>query len=523
VLTERTIAPEGLAPPARALAESPLPDSGPAGVPAATDAQTEVVLSATPERSGDVSWSVVVSDADGPDLVPQNDRAAITAGVIDRPLRALYIDGYPRWEQRYLKALMLREASTDVSAILLAADRRSIQEGDTLLDALPVTPEDWAPFDLVVLGDVKPGLFTTGQLEALREHVARRGAGLIWIAGPRATPAAWAGGALADLLPITLDPDAAAALPVWDQPVVLTRTGVAERLGLLALGDQTGAWPASLTDPATGWSTLRWAHRVGTQSVKPAAEVLALASPDGSPASATPAVLTMRYGAGRVGYIATDETWRWRYARGEDLQERFWIPLLRTLARGRLAAADAAAALSAAPDAVEPGSPVRVRLDVLDALLDAALPDQTSVSIERAAPDSATIHEAAVTLTRDPADRSRFTGLWQPDRAGDFLLRPADAALAPSTPAARVRVTSPDDELARIDTDHAALAELARATGGSVVAPDDLAQLAELPNRSLVIEGRPQVRPLWDNAWVLGALLALLALEWIGRRLLRLA
>lgn len=72
-------------------------------------------------------------------------------------------------------------------------------------------------------------------------------------------------------------------------------------------------------------------QRIDPSSVKPTAEILADARrrfPAGGSAATSAAVLTMRFGAGRVAYVATDETWRWRYGRGESYQERFWLPLI---------------------------------------------------------------------------------------------------------------------------------------------------------------------------------------------------
>src|SRR5690606_16936658 len=79
-------------------------------------------------------------------------------------------------------------------------------------------------------------------------------------------------------------------------------------------------------------AALRWVQGVG--ALKPAVEVLAQVSgPEGSEA---PLILLQRFGAGRSLYVATDDTWRWRYGRGELYFEQFWIQLVRLLSRQRL-------------------------------------------------------------------------------------------------------------------------------------------------------------------------------------------
>jgi uncharacterized membrane protein len=67
------------------------------------------------------------------------------------------------------------------------------------------------------------------------------------------------------------------------------------------------------------------------------------------------------------------------------------------------------------------------------------------------------------------------------------------------------------------------LAELARGTGGREIT--DAGTLAEVLKELPITEGPETVRrtPLWSRAWVLGGLLALLAVEWFFRRWLGLA
>ena len=94
-------------------------------------------------------------------------------------------------------------------------------------------------------------------------------------------------------------------------------------MGVLQVVTRGGAtWPQALSDPSYGWSQLHYAQRIEPGKLKPTAEVLAETAQTfrGTP---LPLVLHMRYGAGRVIYVATDEIWRWRYGRGERLPEQF--------------------------------------------------------------------------------------------------------------------------------------------------------------------------------------------------------
>jgi hypothetical protein len=514
----------------------------PADAAAWANGRTQVTLTNRPDAAGKFAWVVRLVPG-GPDLIQQNNQAELAIETVDRPLRVAYFDGYPRWEYRYVKNLLVRENSIQSVSMLLAANRQYLQEGNITLDALPRSPEEWAKFDVVVLGDLPGAMFTREQLEQLREHVAVRGAGLLWIGGPAATPATWRDTPLADLLPFTLAANGGtdASVRAWDEPVVMFPAPAAKRLNILELGETPEeGWPAKLSDPATGWSVLRYAQRVDPDAVKPTAEVLAYVAgvsqvPSGGGPEAlaaglkgTPAVLSMRYGAGRVIYVATDEIWRWRYARGEALEERFWLPILRLQGRESLARAARPATLEVLPRRPEVEQPVRVAVQILDqSLLDTAPPSLT-VRLKR---DGDPSGGATLTLAPEGQGSTRaamrsFAATWLPSEPGKYRIEVADALLAGSGLVAEAEVTLPDDELRHPETDHPLLARLSQATEGRVMTAADLKTIADptvLPKREVHITGTPDVEPLWDKGAVLALLAMVLAAEWVGRRLIRLA
>ena len=46
-----------------------------------------------------------------------------------------------------------------------------------------------------------------------------------------------------------------------------------------------------------------------------------------------PIVTVGRYGAGKILFQATDDTWRWRRHTGELLHDTYWVQLVRELAQ----------------------------------------------------------------------------------------------------------------------------------------------------------------------------------------------
>jgi hypothetical protein len=106
------------------------------------------------------------------------------------------------------------------------------------------------------------------------------------------------------------------------------------------------------------------------------------------------------------------------------------------------------------------------------------------------------------------------------EKVGAFRAVASDPAFGRAS--AAFEVVRRDDELRRGDTDHEALAEIARRTGGQMLDASSLADLARILPRRARETDESVLRALWDTPAALALLLTLLGLEWIGRRLLRL-
>ncbi len=505
--------------------------------------QDRVTLTTTPGVAGETQWAVRVVP-EGDDLAQENNSVPLRIALTDRPLRVLYLDGYPRWEYRYLQAALSRERSMASTAWLLSGGRRFIQEGNTPIDALPTTTEEWDKIDVIMLGDLRPEVLSPEQLRQIRQRVAVGGAGLMWIAGEASTPGAWRGTPLADLLPVVTSGDSDSGQRVWDRDVVMKPTALAERLGVLRLnsapaGGANGVavgsewWPAAVSDPASGWSHLRWALRLDASLLKPAAEVLATAVPVDDPNSAGEAlVVTMRYGAGRSLLVATDEIWRWRYGRGEDLPQRFWLQLIRMLGRDSVARSGRPAVLTATPARAETSQPVRVQLELIDqGVIDAAGASLTVrvTRIETGEASDVVLRPLAEASSRAAGERPKYAGVWVPPERGLYRMEPVETFVRGNGEAlvrAEVDVRRRDDELRRPESNHALLAGLSKQTaeaGGVVLAVDQLDQLpGKLPRREVRVALAPDEQTLWDSPLALTLLLMLLTAEWVGRRLIRL-
>lgn len=506
-------------------------DSAPIGaeqMESEVDGQTRsriVQLAHTPTGDGEREYDVVIrSKRDGTevDLNATNDSSSVKFQVVDRPMRVLYVDGYPRWEHRYLKNLLIRERSITSSSMLLATSRRYIQEGDQLIASIPSSEAEWEPFDVVIIGDVRPELFSAQQLESLLAHVTDNGAGVLWIAGQSANPSSWLSSTVSSLLPMRGDAGGSQQIvTAWKSPVTMRSTDEAVRLGVLGLNDERDGWFDRLDDPSTGWSQLQWALALDETSFKPGVAVLATAraiDAKNTEQSGSPIVTMMRYGAGQSVFVGTDEIWRWRYGRGEDLPERFWLPLIRSIGRGTIDRRLAPAMLTAMPTSPTPGQPTQVTLRLFDQSRIDSMPEQIKVTVRSSV---STDEPVELTLVGTGEERS---GTWIPDEPGIYQISPTGLDAAMSMISARVGVLDVSDEQRQLDSDHALLESLATQSGGMVVAPDAFASIPSLlPNRARTVSSPPLRTSLWDRPVVLVVLVLLLSAEWIGRRILRLA
>lgn len=480
-------------------------------------------------QTGEMPWGVEVVyesiDRDEQELNLTNNTESVVVNMIDRPIRVLYIEGYPRWEYRYLKNMLIRESSIDSSIMLLSADRAFAQEGDTPITRLPNTAEEWRRYDVVILGDVPAESMGAEQRKQLHDLVSQRGAGLLWMAGPGSMPTTYAATMLSDLLPMR-DPEAVSLLP-WARASV-EPTPLAETLSVLQLRaadateDDAAGWPDGLPG-------LRWVQDLG--ELKPSAEVLAYAVSDASAEAETqPLVARLRFGSGQSLYVATDETWRWRYARGEVYFEQFWVQMVRMLGRAAATRTDEPVRLAVSTRSTPVGGTVVVDLDIEDAALLARDLPSVKVSVRRAGDalqrDLAEFElrpTSSATASFDETNK-RYSAAWLANVAGPLELVVSDPALSGLDLRAALDVIESDDELRRAEADVPRLVRLAQATGGRVVPLSDLKQLAE-PGvvRNLSRKTANDVaEPIWNSALALALVVGLITLEWIGRKLVRL-
>ena len=523
-----------------------------------------------PQGTGVAQYRVSVSPLPG-ERITDNNTDVVDVEVIDDRLRVLFVESYPRYEYRYLKNALLREKNMDLSVLLIEADEQFVQEGTEPIRRFPETPEELDRFDVVFFGDVDPraGWITTAQMNMLLDFVGNQGGGFALIAGERSAPHRFLGTPLEKLIPVSIDPVARAAS--WSSAG--TRRGtfdanlnVEERsdrsIGGAALNE---SFRPRLTPDGRQSNLFRfvadreqserlfdalpelyWSAR--TLGPKPGATVLAEHPTMPTASGLMPLVVTGRYGAGRIFFQATDDTWRWRRHTGELLHDAYWVQVARELMRGVRVAQGRRFVLLTHRRILEYGAPVRTRVEIYDRQLlreqedavevtvtridglagDAGSPDALEDRMESAGGDKRVV--ARFEVHRLGAGSSIFEGAFVPPGPGRFSLeavelsarRGPDPIGDPTRRANRgvtIRVNRPDLETRRLEANHAVLERIASATGGRVVQLDELEEaFGRIRDRSVQIPD-DVTEPLWDSKLVLAFFVSMISLEWGLRKL----
>ncbi len=492
-----------------------------------TEAGERVVLVA-PETSGlpggsERRFRVSLSPLQNETLTDDN---ALEVGVQISPaqIRVLYVDGYPRWEYRYLKNLLLRaDKNLKVQCFLLSATTDFPQEASADLPPLREVPTDrdelLERYDVIIIGDVNPHTISNSParveefLASLRDFV-EAGGGLLFQAGEWHNPRAFLDTPLEDLLPVVVDP-ADAALSGGDparefRPLLEDPSHVHE---ILRLHPDAETNRRLWEDPEDGLRGFYWYCPV--TKAKPGAQTLLLHPSDTSPQTREryPLLVLGYYPSGRTMFLAVDSTWMWRYHYGDRYHERFWRNAIRWLALGRMKSGDRRFRLETSRSSFDLEERVQFEARVLD---EDFRPAQTPVQIIHWSGPDGSEHTVELPLATDHP--GVYRGSLQVGLPGLYRawIEQGEKRLA----SAEFEVVLPSRENADPTPDPESLRSLSSKTAGRAVGLANLSELTqEFPGgeeRREPISSR--LEDAWDRWMTLAVAIVLFSAEWILRK-----
>jgi hypothetical protein len=477
-----------------------------------------------PEKEGEFNVEVRIVP-DEAEITTENNKAVHHIRIVAQKIKVLYVEGYPRWEYRYLKNALIRDAKIDAQCLLLSADPGFPQESSRGVPSLRSFPtrEELFQYHVIIFGDVNPQakgadgrpVFPEGAFDAVKEFVADQGGGLLMISGEQDNPRRYAQTPLGSLLPIVVE-ETEGAPREWNEAwhPRLTREGSrSELLRLETDEDRNKAlWEGPSALPGFYWYSR-------TLKAKPLARVLAEHPNDRNQNGGYPIWAWQYFKSGTVFWSATDETWRWRAGVGDRYMYKFWGQVLRFLSHGRFQRSKRFVVMTDKTKYTV-GEETRIHARVLDRSLHAATEKTQEVVVER--PDA---QQDKVELKLIEGQPGNYEGRYRAVKMGVYKVSidpgtgGSDGDVVPKL----FEVKFPSIELEEPRMDQEGLAAVARASGGEFMKLD---KLSELPERIMpmteTVAATANERELWDTNLILAIFAGILIVEWIGRKVARL-
>jgi hypothetical protein len=507
----------------------------------------EIRFAQLPQEGGVGDYKVEIAGLDEERFADNNAWEFETA-ITDARTHVLIVEGHPRWEFRYLRNLFYgRDKSVHLQYVLMHPDKVSGQQdssiaasasrpfGEAQANRLPENEEEWKKFDVIIIGDIAP--HKTWQI--ISRCVNERAALLVMASGPRYMPHAITSEAGRALVPAELD---------WGNRTYFTNNEDPFRFELTSEGQRNAITQQSNGQTANnniwaGFPDLNWRHPVS--SLKEGAEVLLTAaiSANHLPISGgsnlnnaldalaqrrerevkSALLVTRQTGKGKVALLLTDRTWRLREGAGDLYHHRFWGNLVRWGAGPTLRSGGERARLGTDQLTYTPDDKVKVT---------ARLRDNELRPVEDGSLQAEVLRDGKVVSKVPMAAVENSNGLYEVElksfeHSGRYEVRlqgqKSDALVRQDGGAhlqAGFRVVGSRGpiELAETTRNLPLLETIGQLSGGKVVDASHAADLIPLflTEKDERLETRET--SLWDSAWVLALLAAVLSAEWVVRR-----
>lgn len=493
----------------------------------------------TPENIGTRAYELRIVTSSETDLDQSDNQRFVKVQIVEQRNRVLLLAGGPTREFRFLRNQLYRDKDVELHVLLQTGEPGISQEADELLFEFPDDPTVlFEQYDCIVAFDPDWSQLSLDQIELLERWVGEKAGGLIVIAGPIFTPK-WASlrrgdssiDIIKDLHPVTFFSRGTS--------IGLGRFGsdTPRKLMLTAEGQKA---EALRLDPSADVSKRLWQQFPGVfgyfavSGVKPgAANWMDVEAETKSLDGNLPVYMASHfYGAGRVVFLASGEMWRIR-SMDVGFFETFYTKLIRYASQGRLARDSSRGLLLVSAERVSLGETVEVRAFLTDPQHNPLSDPQLEARL--IAPDGT---QQPLVLRQLPEfEQGQYAGQFTPLQDGEYRIEVnLPGGGEDSFLVREVRARIPDREIARPQRDDAVLTAFSSETGGqSIIGIDDLLKSENLPKLvgADVLPPRDMYTALPDltdrtfqeqlRFWLLAFIVSALSVEWIQRRIAKLA
>jgi hypothetical protein len=220
-------------------------------------------------------------------------------------------------------------------------------------------------------------------------------------------------------------------------------------------------------------------------------------------------------GQGRVLFVGTDETFRWRQNVGERFFYRFWGQATRFVAR-RDTRSGKKSWIEVRPLRAQPGEQAEVELMAFGA--DGKALTEAKLAVQLSGGGKLTTVDVAL----DSQMPGRYTGRFTTGGAGEYTISYTPPGEKEPVEA-KLRVSAGGEELRQPNVNRVGLEQIAATSGGVMVELPEIATIEEkLKGDSKYLELHREAS-LWDNWLVLALLVGLYTLDVGLRRLMGLS
>jgi hypothetical protein len=496
------------------------------------DAITSLAFEVTPREVGPWIYELKV-------LAPTSDSNAADnqfeseVRVVEPNSTILILAGGPTREYQFVRNLLFREPTVQSHVFLQSSGPGVSQEAKQLLTEFPKTLAEMTKYDAVIAFDADWTKLTSEQIDVLETWVSQQAGGLIVVAGPVSTPK-WAGN--------NGNGNRNAEILRGMVPVIMNTRGA--RLVSIGRFESETAWPltvasnalatdflqvgTSIEESRKAWERFRGVFSFyGCYEPKPAASVLlTFSDPTTFINTAPPIYLASQfYGSGRVVFQGGGELWRMREV-GEQYFDTYYTKLVRWAGQGRLLRDSDRGMLLVDKEQAIVGEQVMVRAVLKDVQFQPLIQNEAIAKLLEPGGRSTQLRLAPLA---DPTQAGVYIGQYTTRKTGTYEVQLPIGSLAEQvllTQQTIVRV--PALEIQRPQRNDPLLSELASKTGGKYSLG-----LSGLDTIVSSIKPREQVNYLPNapdnefrqrlNALLMALIAGALSLEWLTRRLSRLA
>jgi hypothetical protein len=439
-----------------------------------------------------------------------NHRASMFSCVVVGQSRILLIDGRSRWETRYLRNMFARDPAWEIVSDIRHPS--GMAEPSSGAYNFPESAEQLTQFDLIILGDVPAREFQREHLQWLRDAVDRHGVGLVVIDGARENLRSNEFYVLRELFPVRWTGAYLNQLAYQIQP-----TDAGQQLEALQIGANVQGLPLD-------WHNLPPLSFQAQVRPLPGSEVLLEAVNE---LGVSPLLVSRRFGAGQVLYLATDETWKWRYKIADQVHAYVWHQLARWVMRPPYSMRSEFVSLDAGSGHYQSGHPVEVRCQLREDDLSPASGVAVTAIFSAIAGGNERVENmdgqvvSRLALMEDAALPGSYAAVTETLPAGDYTVR-LEAAGFPRDAldlATRVSITAPENiELETTTCNQSLLKEIAETAQGQYFHESDISGLTDAIRPLSGGRFERTTFEVWQSYVWFSLIMLLLVGEWILRK-----